>query len=670
MKSESRSHHQIIDWIFLVLLLFAIGWIVLASTTTVYFAETHAKNNKVIGELTQNEVVRQDVPIKEILDADTICYDVLFATYRRINSSLLRISLIQGDYRQSFELDASKLTDNYTYSLCFSRTGFSTGNAVLEITGVNGMSGDSPTIVITEDISCGGIVHNGKPKNKSLVFQAYAKKNSAFFPGGFGLFGLAVVGCAAWVLIRYPLSGNILMDRLHHLSKTGIWEFLNSLVDYRRHIFTFSIMAWTLSMVMATVSQFASHPDEALHNASANYYENHHLPPAVGDPSAFSTYSPSRYGVSYINLPGVDYFLTGKFTFFVKSISSAKGFYFNRCFNLFLFFLLCVMIWHSADRLIFFPIIITPQIWYVASYANNDFFPLFIMLVLCSEFLSDRSFYNRALNKELHLIYILPAGVLLGILSISKSNYLGFVLFSVCCLIWNILKSNQFRVDKHLIFSPAAKSSLLLVLCALSIYTMRMGLDVYQNGLDKSGIIEEYANQIAEKGFRPVDIQADILKTPPGLRLKEKGASLESLLIARNWHNLSFDSFFGVYGWCQIEGPPRYYQLMAILSFLLLFYAITQSLASGRFENIVLGVATLCFICLMLAASLYHSWTYDFQPQGRYLFPILGMLSVLVYEIKAYLNRNLLNLFILLMFAASFWSFLFVGIYRIEKIAL
>jgi hypothetical protein len=328
------------------------------------------------------------------------------------------------------------------------------------------------------------------------------------------------------------------------------------------------------------------------------------------------------------------------------------------------------MIWHSNERLIFFPIVITPQIWYVATYTNNDFFPLFIMLVLCSEFLSDRSFYNRAIKKEFRLVYILPAGVLLGILSISKSNYLVFIIFSACCLVFKILKTNRFCVDKHMISGPAVKSSLLLVFCALSLYVMRMGLDVYQNGLGKSGVIQEYANKIAEKGFRPTDIQADIHKTPSGLRLKEKGVSLESLLVARNWHTLSFESFFGVYGWCQIEGPPRYYQLMAILSSLFLFYAVIQSVASGRFENIVLGVGTLCFICLMLSASLYHSWTYDFQPQGRYLFPILGMLSVLVYEIKAYLNRNILNLFILLMFVTSFWSFLFVGIYRIEKIAL
>jgi hypothetical protein len=44
----------------------------------------------------------------------------------------------------------------------------------------------------------------------------------------------------------------------------------------------------------------------------------------------------------------------------------------------------------------------------------------------------------------------------------------------------------------------------------------------------------------------------------------------------------------------------------------------------------LLIVTAPAFIALNVLASLYNSWTYDFQPQGRYLFPSLVPLAVLL----------------------------------------
>lgn len=106
-----------------------------------------------------------------------------------------------------------------------------------------------------------------------------------------------------------------------------------------------------------------------------------------------------------------------------------------------------------------------------------------------------------------------------------------------------------------------------------------------------------------------------------------------------------------------IKAPELYYQWIIIFAYLLVTYAGIQSILTFQINHIIFLAISYCLICMMVAASLYHSWTYDFQPQGRYLFPILGILSILFHETREYLNRYILSLLISLMFTFSFWSF-------------
>lgn len=673
--TSNQSHHQITDIIFIIfiiILIIILGSIVADTLTTVHFGGSRDQNRTALGELTKGVVVQQEVPVRGIRHADTLCYDVLFATYRRLNSSTLQISLIQNNYRQSIKVDSSKFKDNHIFPLCFRASGFSDGKAILEINGLNGKPGQSPTVGLTSDISYGRAVHNGYQIEKSLIFKAHIKRNFDFFFALVGALLIPIIIFSSKSFVRIPFLNIITIDQFATLKKNKLLKYFRTLIDYQFLIFIFSVIALTLSFVMATISWLAAHPDEKLHSVAATYYESHNLPPIVGDPEANFTYTPTRYGISYINQSGIDYFLIGKFSSFIKSTFplKIKSFYNQRYFNLFLFLVLCLIIWRSKDRLIYFPIVITPQVWYIASYINNDFFPFFVMMVLCFEFLDNRSFYNRSLTNKHSIGFIFPAGVFLGILLISKLNYIVFVIFSVYYLIWNALKLNQFKFNRSLFLSQPFKSFLLILICAISVYAIRIGFDIYQNGINKNEKLEHYANQFAAKGFRPIDIETDIQKTPSGLRLREKGKSLENLIMELHWYKSSINSFFGVYGWMNIKAPELYYQWIIIFAYLLVTYAGIQSILTFQINHIIFLAISYCLICMMVAASLYHSWTYDFQPQGRYLFPILGILSILFHETREYLNRYILSLLISLMFTFSFWSFLFIGIYYyIDKLA-
>ena len=82
----------------------------------------------------------------------------------------------------------------------------------------------------------------------------------------------------------------------------------------------------------------------------------------------------------------------------------------------------------------------------------------------------------------------------------------------------------------------------------------------------------------------------------------------------------------GVYGYMKILSPTPYFCVQAV------FYGLLAALggvwlwrhASRR--TVTIAGLGLVFAALAILQSLYYSWTYDFQPQGRYLFPVLPIL--------------------------------------------
>jgi len=655
-----NPRHCIADWIFLGVFIVIVGWAVGRGLTRTDMGGSRDIDRTPLNELIEGSVVQQNVPVHGIGVAGTVCYDVQFATYRRTNPCMLRVSLIQDEFHRSVDIDAANLKDNQFHPMYFPAKGLRKGVATLKIVSLNCSPGQSPTVWLTADIPFGVSVHNGNKLNKGLIFQSYTKKHFSLILIWLCGSLLICVAIMASVYFWYPNFWKCFTSFFHRSLKYGNSHIVEPLIRYREVILIFSLMAWTLATVMATVSRVGIHPDEGLHSVAATYYETHHTFPVVGDPEARFTYS-NLYGVSYINQKGIDYYLIGKFSALIQHVVSLKGLPLHRLFNIFLFFALCCLIMRSDERLQYFPLIITPQVWYIASYTNNDFFPFFIMILICSELLSPSSWFNQAVQGR-SLYNALPAGGFLGILAISKTNYIVFLAFLGFYLVWQIFQLNRFVCTRNLFTNRLVKATLILAACTVSIFVLRIGIDIFQNGFDKADKLMKYGNEVGGKGFRQTDLDTDLKNSYPGLRLKEKGVSLQELIIGRNWYNSSLNSFFGVYGKMTLKSSTTYYRWISLLFCALLLYISVHIVIDSKKENLILLGGALFFIVLMICASIYNSWTYDFQPQGRYLFPILGILSVLFHRCKDCLNRNVLWLLICVMFLSSFWSFLYVGI--------
>ncbi len=445
------------------------------------------------------------------------------------------------------------------------------------------------------------------------------------------------------------------------------------------------IIAVILSAAMALTSNYNRHPDEIHHFEAAGYYKTHFIPPEIGDPSVRNSYS--VYGISYLNYHWAEYFYAGKFALLISPLITDELIA-VRLSNVFLFFCLTAFFVYKARKdsqsLIFVAfLLITPQVWYVFGYANNDAFALFVSLITAYQIGDEKSIFNKFLESESFAAKItggLFFGFLLGLLLIVKTNYYAFLVFA---FLWLVCFKPAVNLRRPFINYNRLKKYAFICLIAFFVLGFRCGLDFYVNGETNfvglsyfnkfSGNFEEkqsrllaYQEQIAEEQYKPSTIENDLSQTPPSLKLKAKGLGYAQLYTEWKWHEISFKSFVGVYGYMNIYAPKIYYRLMFFLYFVFGIFLFVSILRVKQSENILqLAITALCAL-LSVFLSSYLSWTYAFQAQGRYLFPIIGMLSLFVYANRRIFHNFFTNAFIILTFLLSVFSFVFVALTRVN----
>jgi hypothetical protein len=448
------------------------------------------------------------------------------------------------------------------------------------------------------------------------------------------------------------------------------------------------IAAPCLAAVMSLTSDYNRHPDEIHHFEATRYYIDHFLPPEIGDPSVRDSYS--VWGVSYLNYHWLEYFLAGKFTaltspFFGNELIAARFFNVLLLYVVALFFLFRA---REDEDILLIPslLLVTPQIWYVFSYVNNDAFPLAITFLLAYQAAYPKSALSRFLNSDGPSTLVASAvgvAALIGFVLISKTNYYAFLFFLVLFLLYKFpivaIANRSLRFD----FVRLRKYALILC-AAVSVLGFRCALDFYVNGETnfvavsyvnyiagnfekKESRLMKYQEEIAEPPFKPSTIERDLGSTYPLLRLKDKGVTYLDTFRRFGWHSMSFKSFVGVYGYMNIYGPKSYYIVMGVLYAAIAVYLFGIALLRGQREILVQTILLTAGVLLCLFASSYLSWSYAFQAQGRYLFPLLPMTAAFVFGLKDMISKRVFSLLVGACFLLSVYSFVFVGVLRVNS---
>ena len=130
--------------------------------------------------------------------------------------------------------------------------------------------------------------------------------------------------------------------------------------------------------------------------------------------------------------------------------------------------------------------------------------------------------------------------------------------------------------------------------------------------------------------------------TYPGFRLAARGFPFDTVWRNPEWYASSLASLYGKFGYMTVQLPAFHYRAMGLLFGV--FVALTYGFGIKRRRTLSAAVKLALwmapvFVGANVLASLYNSWTYDFQPQGRYLFPALMPLALMLAGVFPYEPR-------------------------------
>ena len=424
-----------------------------------------------------------------------------------------------------------------------------------------------------------------------------------------------------------------------------------------------------LILAMAFISGLDVHPDEMGHEHAAIYYSEYWLPPSIDDPRILKTIS--GFGISYLFRMDIVYFLSGKVALILSGLVN-DNYLRLRLFNVLLFLILILIVAKKIRSLplLVLALVLSPQIWYLFSYFNGDCLAFFIAILMALQLIYPDSLTNQYLNS-VTLWDKVPGGVLFGILVgmllSSKLNYYVYIAFIILIVGWNLFferglanwGENRLQIKKWV-----------LVACmALCIYLPPVVYDQYINDFNKDEKISNFVEKHADYPYKPSTIKNAPDDSYPGLYLRSKGVSWQEIFLENSyWRKLSFSSFFGLYGYMSIYADSHYYEILSMFLFgMILFIYFYAACTITPKDGIALCIVLL-FLLLAIGQSTYISWVGDFQPQGRYLFPMIPIVLVGLSRLSIFFQERIIPCFNLILFIFSLTSFVFYALLFIPKI--
>jgi hypothetical protein len=118
-----------------------------------------------------------------------------------------------------------------------------------------------------------------------------------------------------------------------------------------------------------------------------------------------------------------------------------------------------------------------------------------------------------------------------------------------------------------------------------------------------------------------------------GYLLREKGYPFSTVWASPVWWRMSFQSLYGYFGYWALQAPMVAYTgapLLMLVGIACTYVDFMQRRWAYSTLTRILLVAGPFLSVAILFASLYYSWIFDFQPQGRYLMPAMLPLSLLI----------------------------------------
>ena len=272
-----------------------------------------------------------------------------------------------------------------------------------------------------------------------------------------------------------------------------------------------------------------------------------------------------------------------------------------------------------------------PQFAFLSSYVNNDSLAVFGSAMI---FYTWIYVLKNKWNYRIALLLVLG----MSVCATSYFNSYGWILMSIPFLIITYFRDNP---KKYREFFKFAGSIAALTVVLIS-YLFIRHLVLYGDLLGMS-TGAEYGEIYAQPGMKPSE----------RFSLSEQGVGIMTMLFDApyEWIAISAKSFFAAFGFMEFHAPAEVYIFYGIIFGLgasaFVAFALYKLIKKRKieFNTLLLYSCAAAVSAITVFLSIYNSYFNDFQPQGRYCYPALIPIVLVVsrgldYLIGLFKNEN------------------------------
>ena len=439
----------------------------------------------------------------------------------------------------------------------------------------------------------------------------------------------------------------------------------------------FVIYIFVLCFTWSNTITFNNAPDEQMKYDVCEYICNNLKLPHGGDESIRNP----TWGQSYAFTPILSYIFSGIFmrivTFFTQedfALVVAARFVSVLCMVGY-----TIMNIKISDKLFkgvykwLFVVFTTllPQVVYLGSYLNNDSLALFSISIIVYSWII-------GLEKDWDWKSCILLAIGIGICALSYYNAYGYIL---CSVIIYFISSYIKKINIKEFLRKGIVITLIVLL--LAGWWFIRSFIIYDGDFLGLTVSREYAEQYAEEEFKPSNRYTPARQNMP----------LDVMLFDNKWIETTIKSSIGLFGYMYIEMEETTYSIYRNIFIIGLIGAIggwlikkilyliknkqeeekgvkrkikKERLAKKR-EKILFNAIMIICIIIPIILSIYYSYFNDFQPQGRYIMPMIipfmyfvvkGIKNIVDFIIRNEKAKNIiLTLFIIL------WSIMPIIVY-------
>ena len=379
----------------------------------------------------------------------------------------------------------------------------------------------------------------------------------------------------------------------------------------------FVLIFFTIAFTWAVLQPYNTAPDEAMRYLIPKFIYQHGRLPRGDDPAIRS----NIWGISYGFLP---YGAGIVSALFMKIISVFN----NSARALLLAARMASVLWgvgtviltiktakclfqSASSRWLNIVLIgMLPQFVFLCTYVNNDSFAIFSTAVMLYAWvIGPKSQWDRRSRT------ILAIGV--SACALSYYNAYGMIL---CSIIYYCGTSGLFTKDQ-----AKRKKEIGKILYIIFLVALLAGWWFIRNLiLYKGDLLGMQAEQVCAEMFA-----ADKYKPSNRLTLQRQGMSLITMSLHTKWAADTYHSFVGVFGVMSIHMKEWVYDAYFLL-FAVSAIGTMLKIGGMLLKKKIFSHRELLFHSMMIFAiilpvilSIYYSYTSDYQPQGRYIMPML-----------------------------------------------